>query len=137
MGIGIMIEISEGPGQIQNATFQSNTGPAIQVAESMNLTIQNNALKNYIDLRDMQNRAPYHINSITIKNNHFQNTFLSTSLGPWPKSAAADKHLTIDQNTYETPQGTPLIYWGNIRALTTLQEIRHQLNIEPQGTNPQ
>jgi hypothetical protein len=134
MGAGIMIEISDGPGKIENAWFAGNSGPAIQIGESMKLTVQGNTfIHNYVDMRDMTGRAPYHTSDITITGNKFKDTFVSTSDHTWSAIAVASKRISIDGNTYDNVAGKPIMYWGKLRTINTLDEARAKLGFETSG----
>ncbi len=134
MGAGIMIEISDGPGKIENAWFAGNTGPAIEIGESMKLTVQGNTfVHNYVEMRDMPKRDPYHISDITVSGNKFKDTFVSTSIGSWTPEAVASKRIALDGNIYDNADGKPILYWGKIGAIKTLEEARAKLSVEANG----
>jgi hypothetical protein len=133
LGAGIMIEISDGPGKIENAWFAGNSGPAIQIGESMKLTVQGNTfIHNYIDMREMK-RPPYQLSEVTITGNRFKDTFVSTSIGTWLPNAVTTKRIRLDNNIYDNSAGGPILYWGKIRAINTLGEARSKLGVETSG----
>jgi hypothetical protein len=134
MGIGIMIELSEGPGTIENCWFSDNSGAGIQVGESMKVTIKDSTfIHNYLDLRDAPNRAPYHISDLTITGNRFKETFVSTSLGAWLPTAIGSKRITLDGNTYDNSPTEPMMNWGKVRAINSLIDARAKLGVETNG----
>lgn len=132
-GMGIMLEISDGPGRVENTYIHDNTGSGITVGESMGVTIQNNTLVNDdIDMRDMT-RPPYHIFDIAILNNQFKDTGISTSLGTWSAASASSKQIRIDDNTYDESAGQTMLYWGGVGPMSTLNAIQSKLGYEIAG----
>jgi parallel beta-helix repeat protein len=67
---GIAVEISEGPGLIENNYVHDNTGDGIAIWESENVTVRHNTvLRDNIGWRDMTTRAPYRTRNNLVENN--------------------------------------------------------------------
>jgi parallel beta-helix repeat protein len=132
-GVGIMLEISDGPGRVENADIYGNSGSGIMVGESQNITIQNNTLTNNdLELRDLT-RPPCHIYNVDIRNNVFHDTRISTTQGTWNASSIATKEIAINGNTYDDPAGSSLMYWGTLGSLNSISAIQADLNLEQTG----
>jgi parallel beta-helix repeat protein len=140
-GTGIMIEISQGPVSIDGATFSGNSGGGIQIGESSNITISNNsfATGEYVDMRDLNNRTPYHVSNITFTGNCFTHSFLSTngSAGqyPWDDSQFHGKHIVGSGNVFTA---APVAYLGSgaTRQVNTTAEFTKRTAIGAATTQP-
>jgi hypothetical protein len=120
-GVGILLEISDGPGRIEDNTLYSNTGASLDICESQNVTAERNTFANgYLEVRDETDRAPYHLGNIVILDNSFLNAFICTSLGIWNTSSGATKHITINDDIFDDTG--VLYYWagGQYRNLSTI-----------------
>ncbi len=112
-GVGLLIEVSDGPGRVDSNTIYNNTGAGLDICESMNVTVLHNTFANgYLELRDMTNRAPYHIQNERIINNYFKNADISTSLGTWSTTSGATKQIYINGDTFDN-KGGQLFWWAN------------------------
>jgi hypothetical protein len=129
-GVGIMLEISNGPGRVENAYIHDNSGSGLMVGESQDITIQNNTfVNNDLELRDLT-RPPSHIYDVAILDNTFDNTRISTSQGTWTAASAAVKQIAINGNIYNDPAGASLMWWGSVGSLNTLTGIQTELGFE-------
>jgi hypothetical protein len=120
-GVGILLEISDGPGRIENNTLYSNTGASLDICESMNVTAEHNTFANsYLEVRDETDRAPHHLGNIVILDNSFLDAFICTSLGIWNNSSGSTKHITIDGDIFDDTGN--LYYWagGAYKNLSTI-----------------
>jgi hypothetical protein len=133
-GTGIMIEISQGPILIIDANFADNSGGGIEIGESSNITMNNDtfAANQYVDMRDMNSRAPYKIGNITFSNNSFNHSFLGTngSAGqyPWDDSQFRIKHIVGTGNVFT---GSPVAYIGSgaTRQVNTVVELTKRTGV--------
>ena len=133
-GTGIMIEISQGPVAIDGATFSGNSGGGIQIGESSNIAIRNNrfASGQYVDMRDLNRRAPFRIGNISFIGNTFDRSFISTngSAGqyPWDDTQFQSKHITGSGNAFTTG---PVAYIGSgvSRTVNTPTELTRRTGI--------
>jgi hypothetical protein len=58
---------------------------------------------------------------------------VSTSDHTWSAIAVASKRISIDGNTYDNVAGKPIMYWGKLRTINTLDEARAKLGFETSG----
>lgn len=132
---GVFIEISPGPVRITGTTCYSNTGAGIQMAESRNVTIENNILVDNgeaIRLRDMVGRGDNHLADVVIRGNVFKDwrgAAVATGLGEWEANSAITKRITLEGNVYDSPAGKPCFIWDK-RKFDTLGAARVALQVE-------
>ena len=138
-GTGIFIEISPGPGRIENNYVHDNTGAGVRIAESTKVVVQNNTLiNNYrgIELRDMPDRS-YSVLDVIIRNNKikgWQESAIGTSQGTWNAQTSRDKRITIENNQYDTAGSIyRIMRWGPT-AYSTITVVRDLLGFETTGT---
>jgi hypothetical protein len=136
-GPAFMIEISQGPGRIEQNVTWDNTGAGANVAEAQDLTVQDNTFVNdTVHLRNLPRKdGDWKLDNVVVRGNRFKNGYLDTSDAgeSWRTTRAAEWRLTIDGNTYDRQPGQFLAKWGK-RKLTTLDEVRQTLGIEQGGT---
>ncbi len=140
-GTGIMIEISQGPVSIDRAVFTGNSGGGIEIGESSNITISNNsfAAAQYVDMRDLDHRAPYRIRNITLAGNSFVHSFISTNGSggqyPWDDTQFRTKNIIGNGNIFTTP---PVAYIGSgaNRQINSSTELTQRTAIGAATTQP-
>jgi Right handed beta helix region len=114
-GMGMSMELDQGPILIENNQFYGNTGSNICVQSSRNVTIQNNSLKGTaLEFRDYPRGADYTDQNFNVYNNTFDNTQIMADGGTWDATSAATKQITFAGNTY---LNTPAVEfnWGTLQ----------------------
>jgi hypothetical protein len=138
-GSGLFLEVNPaGPTAVRDNQFESNDGPAILIAESGNIAIEENSIEGYIDFRDMELRVEEHgpgfiVSNVKIERNDFINGWLNTQLGAddWSPDTAAARSIFVDWNRWHGNE--PYLSWGNV-IYRGLDVMSSEFGFETHGT---
>lgn len=129
-GMGIELEINNGPGKVINASFYGNSGAGITIAESSDVIIRGNFLADNLELRNMADRTPG-LKRIGIYSNNFKGAQIANSIGTWTSTSLKDLSIKADFNRYDN--GTGAIWrWRGTSYYTT--NIYSSLGLEQNAT---
>lgn len=129
-GMGLMIEISDGPGRVEGASFYANSGIGISLAESSGVTIRNNYFANRLEFRNMLGRG-YSVRNIQVEGNRFERAAITTSIGKWTSNPFRDYNITTNNNTFENYGAD--IYQINGVKLKTALDVYTRFGVEKDG----
>jgi len=131
-GAGLFIEISDGPGRVDGCRFERNSGAAIEICESMGVTVTDCTLiDDHLKMRNMTGRGSYALRDITVTGNRFAGLGIdipSTIIGP----DGSQSRIAINGNTYDLAPGKALIAWAGKRY-STIESVRSILKFEADG----
>ncbi|MEL7087377.1 MAG: right-handed parallel beta-helix repeat-containing protein, partial [Planctomycetota bacterium] len=100
-GMGIMVEYNaDGPITVSHNRVESNEGVGLGIAESRRVLVEHNHLvDDELEFRDMD-RPEASLGPVVVKDNTFERSAVTTSLGEWDRWSGIAKRLTIDQNRW-------------------------------------
>ena len=139
-GLGIMVEYNaSGPISVEACVIEHNQGAGIGVAESRQVRIAGNQIRDdELEFRDM-NRRSSDLSDVEVSENDFTRSASEASLGEWSPRSAVDKRLTIQQNRWH---GGIRYRWAD-RTYTSLRCVQEKLGLEqksvvtqPPGNSP-
>jgi parallel beta-helix repeat protein len=137
-GPGIFVEISQGPGLIENNQIYSNTWSGIELAESSNVVIRNNIFVDNgssVGFRDIIGRDNFSINNVEITGNKmkdWRNDAFGTRLGVWKRTSLKDKQINIHDNTFDPLPNAIFVNWDGLKIMD-LPQMASQLSCNNPG----
>ena len=133
-GSGIATEINPGPGRIINNTIFSNTGAAVGIWECRDLVVEGNTLVDNgigIGFRAMEGRETQ-LADVTVTRNRIKDwrrSAVTAGIGNWNANSAAEKHLRLEGNSFDLPEGRPFYEWADL-TYPSLESVMAQLHAE-------
>jgi parallel beta-helix repeat protein len=140
-GRGIHLELSWGPGLVENNVIINNAAEGIAVSNSWGVEIRNNLLvgnQECMRLSDWVSRSgtvnQYALHDVSIHHNKFKDWRLNSCINPYgdrtgglAKTVAAvtNSRITIDYNIYQPVRNLNLSgWWGDKGFLATISQVR-------------
>lgn len=99
-GLGVFVELSTGPGRIENVSAYGHSGASISISESTNITVSRNYLADYFEIRNMSNRG-MSVRNIGVYNNYFKNAKFVSSIGDLDINSFDTLNINADYNTFD------------------------------------
>lgn len=129
-GMGLELEINDGPGKVINASFYGNTGAGLTIAESTGVTVRDNYFGDNIELRKMAGRTPG-LKDIKIESNVFENAMIANSIGDWAGTSLSSLKITANYNRFDNGGGAIWRFYG--KSYTTISSVYAGLGVEKNG----
>jgi parallel beta-helix repeat protein len=140
-GRGIHLELSWGPGLVENNVIMNNAAEGIAVSNSWGIEIRNNLVvgnRECARLSDWVSRSgsvnQYVLHDVNIHHNKFKDWFQNSCINPYGDrplgmaktvGAVTYSRLTIDYNIYQPVRNPNLTgWWGDKGFLTTITQLR-------------
>jgi hypothetical protein len=130
--LGVFIELSPGPGRVENASFYGNTGSGLSIAESVGITARKNYFADSLEIRNMENRTPA-IRNISIYQNYFENAKILSSIGLLTTDSFRELNIKSDYNIFDN--GSDAWYAWKGKKYYSASAAYSGLGVEQHGTN--
>jgi parallel beta-helix repeat protein len=146
-GRGLHLELSWGPGLVENNVIVKNAAEGIAVSNSWGVQIRYNLLvgnRECMRLSDWVGRSgsvnQYALKSVSIHHNQFKDWAVNGCIGPYgdrsgglnSSAGVTYSGLTIDYNTYQPVRNGTLSGWwkdkGFLNTLTQIRAIKTEIN---------
>ncbi len=129
-GIGLFLELSPGPGRIFGGSFYGNTGAAVSVSESTDITLRGNYFADYVDIRNMVERG-MSVKNVFVYGNYFKNAKFISSIGNLDINSFRTLNIKADYNTFNN--GSDAWYNWTGKSYSSASAIYNALGVEQNG----
>lgn len=138
-GHGLFIEVSHGPGLVENNVFASNSVAGVTVANSSKVTLKGNlfvANPHSVKLVYADRGSAYPLKDVAITHNFFKGWVARSNIHPGGAkiTTPADMNVTADYNRYEKGSVIEMTYWKHTGWIRTIADMRAKLGWEANGS---